>query len=204
MGIQAFGRRVFLVFPLLVIAALPARAAATPSQVVTSFHETLLGVMKEATTLGIRGRYDKLAPRIEQSFHLPLMIQVAASSYWRKADPAQTEKLIRAFTRLSVSTYATQFDSYGGQSFETQGEQPGPQNTTLVKTRIVDPGSDPVEITYVTRKIKGAWRIIDVLVDKGISELAVRRSEYRGILRSGGIDGLIRTLNAKADQLLSE
>ncbi|MFQ5766342.1 MAG: ABC transporter substrate-binding protein, partial [Rhodospirillales bacterium] len=146
----------------------------------------------------------KLAPRIEQSFHLPLMIQVAASSYWRKADPAQVEMLIRAFTRLSVSTYATHFDSYGGQSFETQGEQPGPQNTTLVKTRIVDPKSDPVEITYVTRKIKGQWRIIDVLVDSGISELAVRRSEYRGILKTGGIDGLIRTLNAKADQLLNE
>ena len=53
------------------------------------------------------------------------------------------------------------------------------------------------------RQVKDEWRIVDVLVDKGISELAVKRSEYRGVLRYGGIDALIRTLNAKADQLLA-
>ena len=61
-----------------------------------------------------------------------------------------------------------------------------------------------MELIYVTRKIKGEWRIIDVLVDSGISQLAVRRSEYRRVLRTKGIDGLIDTLNAKADQLLNE
>ena len=61
-----------------------------------------------------------------------------------------------------------------------------------------------MELIYVTRLFKGQWRIIDVLVDSGISELAVRRSEYRKVLRTKGIDGLVNTLNAKADQLLSE
>ena len=60
-----------------------------------------------------------------------------------------------------------------------------------------------MDITYVTHKIKGEWRIIDVLLDAGISELAVRRSEYRRVLKTGGVDGLIETLNRKADQLLN-
>jgi len=176
----------------------------SPSQVVTAFHEGLLAVMKEAKALGLRGRYEKLAPRIEQSFHLALMARVSASSHWRKATKDQASKLVDAFSHLSISTYASQFDGYSGQSFVTQSEKTGPQKTVLVKTQILDPGSKSIDITYVTHKIKSQWRIIDVLLDNGISELAVRRSEYRRILKTGGIDGLIDTLNAKANQLLAE
>ncbi len=197
----------FGLVPLLTAMVLLAPSAgwaqSSPSDNVTAFHESLLGVMKEAKTLGVKGRFEKLASPLKQNFHFRLMIQVAAGSYWRKSGPAQIDRLVDAFTRLSISTYASRFDGYSGQSFETEGEKPGPQKTILVKTRIIDPGSDPVDLTYVTRKIKGEWRIIDVLLDTGISELAVRRSEYRRVLKTGGIDGLIDTLNRKADQLLN-
>ncbi len=197
----------FGLVPLLTAMVLLAPSAgwaqSSPSDIVTAFHESLLGVMKEAKTLGAKGRFEKLASPLKQNFHFRLMTQVAAGSYWRKSGPAQIDRLVDAFTRLSISTYASRFDGYSGQSFETEGEKPGPQKTILVKTRIIDPGSDPVDLTYVTRKIKGEWRIIDVLLDTGISELAVRRSEYRRVLKTGGIDGLIDTLNRKADQLLN-
>ena len=192
-----------LLTAMVVIAPSAGWAQSSPSDIVTAFHESLLGVMKKAKTLGVKGRFEKLASPLKQSFHFRLMTQVAAGSYWRKAYPAQTDRLVDSFTRLSISTYASRFDGYSGQSFETEGEKPGPQKTILVKTRIIDPGSDPVDLTYVTRKIKGEWRIIDVLLDVGISELAVRRSEYRRVLKIGGIEGLIETLNRKADQLLN-
>ena len=175
-----------------------------PARIVTAFHESLLGVMKDAEALGVKGRYEKLAPRIEQSFHLALMARVSAGASWRKASEAQTDKLVAVFSRFSISTYASQFDGWSGQSFETQGQKPGPQETILVKTRIIDPGSDPIDLTYVTREIKGQWRIIDVLLDTGISQLAVRRSEYSRILKTGCIDALTRILDAKADELLKE
>ncbi len=192
-----------LLTAMVVIAPSASWAQSSPSDTVTAFHESLLGIMQEAKTLGVKGRFEKLASPLKQNFHFRLMTQVAAGSYWRKSGPAQIDRLVDAFTRLSISTYASRFDGYSGQSFETEGEKPGPQKTILVKTRIIDPGSDPVDLTYVTRKIKGEWRIIDVLLDTGISELAVRRSEYRRVLKTGGIDGLIDTLNRKADQLLN-
>jgi phospholipid transport system substrate-binding protein len=200
---------IVLLLPLLLAAAqLPPRVAVaapgTASELITAFHDSLLAVMREAKALGIKGRYDRLASRIEQTFNLPLMIQVAAGSHWQKASPGQVNKLIAAFTRLSISTYASRFDGFSGETFETRGEKPGPQNTTLVNTRIVKASGAPVEIVYVARLTKGEWRVLDVVVDNGISELAVRRSEYRSILQSGGVDGLIATLLAKADQLLNE
>ena len=192
-----------LLTAMVVIAPSAGWAQLSPSDIVTAFHQSLLGVMKEAKTLGVKGRFEKLASPLKQNFHFRLMTKVAAGSYWRKSGPAQIDRLVDAFTRLSISTYASRFDGYSGQSFETESEKPGPQKTILVKTRITDPGFDPVDLTYVTHKIKGEWRIIDVLLDANISELAVRRSEYRRVLKTGGVDGLIETLNRKADQLLN-
>jgi phospholipid transport system substrate-binding protein len=46
-----------------------------------------------------------------------------------------------------------------------------------------------------------AWQIRDIYLSGSISELATRRSEFAAILRTTGIDGLIASLNKKADDL---
>ena len=189
----------------LVLSTAPVRAAdKSPEQLVGGFHAALLDTMREAKALGYKGRYRKLAPHIEENFHLPLMIQVAVGSFWKKASSGQQEKLIESFARLSISTYASRFNGYSGQSFRTLGHKPGPQETVLVRTKIVNPSDKDVELTYVTRFIRGEWRIIDVLLDTGISELAVRRSEYRRVLKTKGIDGLIATIDDKANILAAD
>ena len=188
-----------------VLTALPAAAQEDPARaVIQRFQENLLAVMKEAKSLGVTGRYQRLQPRIEEAFHLPLMIRVATGSFWRKADKEQQSRLVAAFKRLSISTYANRFDGYSGQVFEIVDQRPGPQKTVLVKTRIVSPGDSPARLTYVMKEYKGQWRIVDILLDNDISELAVRRSEYRRLLRQKGVDGLIATLNDKADGLVAQ
>ena len=44
---------------------------------------------------------------------------------------------------------------------------------------------------------------IDVIVDNGISELKVRVSEYDSILKEGGAEALITTLEKKSKQLIT-
>jgi len=181
------------------IANAPAADSATPPEaLVTAFHDQLIQVMKNAETLGYGGRYDKLAPAVTGAFHLRLMTQITAGASWRKAKEAEKSALVEAFSKVSIATYASRFDGYSGQRFETLAAKPGPQETRLVDTRLVNPGGENVALTYVTKLIDGGWRIIDVVLDGGISELAVRRSEYRRVLKSDGIEGLIAMLNGKA------
>ena len=174
----------------------------TPRAVVEGFQENLLAVMKEAAALGPRGRYERLIQPINEAFHVPLIAQVVTGSFWKKASKAQKRRLVAAFKRMSVSTLATLFDEYSGQVFTTVGEKPGPQNTRIVKTRIVDPDESFVDIAYVVKAFNNRWRIVDVVVDNGISELSTRRSEYHRLLNKEGVDGLIAALNAKADKLV--
>lgn len=174
-----------------------------PTKMIDEFHESLLAVMRAADTLGFNGRYAHLKPSIEDSFHLPIMAQIATGSFWRKASPGQQAQLIQVFSDVSVGTYANRFSGFSGQSFQTKVTREGPQKTMLVDTVLKNPSGRDVALTYVCRKIKETWRIIDVLLGPGISEMAVRRSEYRRILKSDGIDGLIATLKRKARDLRS-
>ncbi len=174
-----------------------------PSETVREFQAVLLQIMKEAKNLDVQQRYGRLAPSVKKSFHIPLMVQIASGDYWKQATSSERLDLIRAFQRMSIMTLATLFDGYDGEVFKVVNEKPGPQNTTLVGTELIKADKSKVHIAYVTRPFKTGWRIIDVIVDKGISELMVRRSEYRLTLKNAGIPGLIKLLNGKADELAS-
>ena len=109
-----------------------------------------------------------------------------------------------AFERFTVGTYTSRFSSYSGESFEITGTREGPRDTVLVDTRIHPKSDDPVPISYVLRKFPDSWQIVDVLLANGISELAVKRSEYRSVLSNGGLDGLAALLDRKADALVGQ
>lgn len=200
-------RLVFAVFSVLAMLLTPVLAAAISgsgaSGVIERFHEVLLETMREADTLGLEGRYSRLEQPVRESFHLAFMARVSIGSHWKRATEDQRRALFQAFTRTSVGTYAKRFDGFSGQEFRLLGETSGPGDTRLVVTNILSPGKDPVELTYVLREFGGSWRIIDVLVEGGISELAVRRSENRATLKQSGVAGLIAALNAKADDLIA-
>ena len=176
--------------------------SAEPSEVVGRFHEVLLSVMKKASTTSATARYKELKPEMEKAFNLPFMIRITVGSSWNRASEQQKSGLIEAFKRMSVGTYASRFTGYSGQIFKTLKVRTGPKGTRLVDTRIDSPSDYPVRITYVMGKFGDNWKIIDVLLDRGISEMAVRASEYRSILRSRGARALARALSKKATNLL--
>ncbi|MCB2101073.1 MAG: ABC transporter substrate-binding protein [Rhodobacterales bacterium] len=181
----------------------PAHAADAPRAVVEAFHDALVAAMRKGD--GVRGRFDLMAPALDRTFDLPRMVRVAARAAWRDAGAADRDRLVAAFRRLSAATYAAQFTSADGIRFRTVDDRPGPQETVLVATRIENAqGQVEAKLTYVVKRADdgGAWRIVDVLLDDTISQLAVRKSEYRDILRQGGLDGLVKDLDAKAAALL--
>lgn len=188
-----------------IFTAVEASANESPAAVVETFHANLLAVMKEAKNLGPKGRYERLSDPVTQAFNLRLTIRIATGSFWRKANAEQRGRLVEAFRRLSISNYAVQFDGFSGQSFRTVETRDGPHRTMLVQTQLVRPDDGPVGLTYVLKSgRKNDWQIVDVLLDDDISQLAVRRSEYRRILDNRGIDGLITTINDKTKSLIDK
>lgn len=197
--------RLLLTMALAVAVVLPLRSAAaaeTPAATVEALHQALIAVMRDASQTSVEERYARLAPTLTATYDFNTMTRLAVGAAWTEASTDQRAALVQAFSRLSIATYAKRFSGYSGERFETVGEKPGPRGTTLVETRLVRPADPAVPLTYVLQKQDGGFRIIDVILEGAISELAVRRSEYAQVLRQGGVGGLTRLLDEKADEML--
>lgn len=183
----------------------PADAPA-PVAAIDAFYAELLGVMRAGKQLGPEGRYRKLEPVVDRTFNLPLMTQIAVGPRWSSLSADERTKLIEAFRRFTIASYANHFDDFGGQRFEVQPEtQTMQQGATLVLSKLnLRDRKKPIELNYVMRETKGVWQIIDVYAEGTISELARRRSEFGAVLSRSGVDALADRLAERAQTLLNE
>jgi len=171
-----------------------------PAALIQGFDAVLLDVMRNEKKLGYAGRREILNKKIGEIFHLPVMARIAVGAHWRKLTPAQRDTLVDGFSRMTVATYAARFDGWSGESFEMRGVDTVRAKTVMVKTAIVRPNDDPVEINYLMREFSTGWRVIDVFLKQSYSELATKRSEYSSIIRRQGFAALMAQIEAKISQ----
>lgn len=183
---------------LLLLWAVLARAEDSAVTPVEHLHAALEQTMKDGPALGFDGRARQLTPVIEQVYDLPGMTRAAVGGQAAKLPPEQMERLVRAFTHYTVNTYARQFASYDGERFETGQPSGAHGGGMLVPTRIIPGTGEPALLTYLVRETPAGWRIRDVLLDGTISQLAVRRAEFRGVLMVKGPDALVELLESRA------
>lgn len=174
---------------------------ATPRAVIDSLHASLIGVMKEAKTLGYPGRYERLAPVLANHFDTPWMAEKSIGREWAQLAAPDRERLVNAFRRFTTANYAGRFDGYGGERFETLRDEPSLQSTMLVYSRLLESNGEVTELNYRLRQVGSDWRIIDVYLNGTVSELALRRSEYSSIIKRDGLEALIKALEGKISKL---
>jgi phospholipid transport system substrate-binding protein len=198
--IRKFAGFGLLLAGLLILSPMPAAAASSPTEVIRQFYGQLLDTMQRAAQLGVKGRYQKLEPVVFAAFDVPYMARLSIGPAWAGLTPDQKKRAVRAYGRYVAAVYATRFDGYSGERLEVLGEQKI-RRGTMVKSQIVKSDGEPVSINYLVHDNAVGYQIRDVFLTGTISELATRRSEFATILRSNGIDGLIASLNKKADDL---
>jgi phospholipid transport system substrate-binding protein len=189
------------------VAADPAAPAQTPAaaptatQRVDELHVQLLDVMKNAVALGYSGREQKLRTVIPEYFDVDVMARKSLGPHWNSLDDDSRRRYLETFERFMVANYAGRFDGFSGQSFETLGQEPAPSETMVVKSRLIDPDGENVDLNYRMHQAVGKWKVIDVFLDGTVSELALRRSEFVSIVKRDDIDALIVALDAKIVKL---
>jgi len=176
-------------------AAVSARAEAKAA--IARFNATLLDIMKRADQLGYEGRYETVAPVLRDVFDVPFMAAKTVGSTWRTLDAEQRKRWVEAFEGYTVSNFADRFDGFSGETLEIVGEKPASHQTRVVLTRLTRPGEDDVELNYRMRETDDGWQVVDIYSDGTVSEIALRRSEYAAVLKQGGIEKLIASVNAK-------
>ena len=192
---------VFLATATIFLGTPAARAADSAIPSITRLNSALLDTMKSASKLGYQGRYKKLYPVIKSTYDLSFMTRYSAGRHWRELTAAQQSKLIDAFSRLTVATYADRFDGYSGEKFAVTSEETPREGTRLVHSELIKNDGEVIKLNYLMRKTQDGWRVIDVFLKGTISELATKRSEYSTTLNNQGFDGLMSIFEQKISTL---
>ena len=135
----------------------------------------------------------KLAPH----FDFARMTALAMGRNWRQATPEQQKQLVEQFRTLLVRTYSGALTQYRDQTMDYKPLRADANATEVtVRTEVVRQGQAPVPIDYSMAKAASGWKVYDVIVG-GVSLVTNYRDEFNEQIKSGGIDGLIKTLQAK-------
>ncbi|MDY0882848.1 ABC transporter substrate-binding protein [Dongia soli] len=184
------------------LGAHPALAeAGDPKAKVEAFYAVLLDCMKQGPQLGFDGRYKKLEPVIQNTFDVPIMARIAVGQEWTNMPADKKSAILEVFTRYMITTYASRFKAFSGQSFSVGDVKQPNADRKLVESKIIRANGEPVQLNYVFRQGDDGWKIIDIYLSGTISEMARMRSDFSETIRSGGADALIKVLEQKIAEL---
>lgn len=170
--------------------------------VIRTFCDRLLDSMKGGATLGFKGRVEKMRPAVAAAYDMASMTKGTLGAVSSKLGADEAGQLADAYTRFSVATYAAQFNEWNGEKFEIGETRPAAGGGMIVQSWLVPKAGDPTQIDYLLRQDQAQkWRIVDVLFEGTVSQVAVRRSEFGSIFRAKGLSGLIESLDKQTAAL---
>ncbi|MDO9453947.1 MAG: ABC transporter substrate-binding protein [Stagnimonas sp.] len=182
-------------------AASPAPAAASlPAATVTAFHDTLTDAMSRSAKLGCEGRMQLVQSAVDTTFDLPFLAERALRRHWKNLDAAQRERFAAALRTSVVTTYATEFATPGAVRFATGNSSVLASGDALVHTTLTPSDRSAITLDYVLKPRGERWQVVNVLAD-GVSDLALRATQYDGTLKSEGFEALMGKLDAQTKAL---
>lgn len=154
---------------------------------------------------GLAGNMNKLLAlvdaRVLPHFNFTRMTMLAVGRPWRDATPPQREQLVQEFRNLQVRTYATAIEQYSNQTIDVKPVTvKSGDNEVTVRSVINQPGGQPIVMDYRMERTPQGWKVFDVSIE-GVSIVTTYRSSFGQEVSKGGIDGLIKSLQAQNARL---
>ena len=186
----------------------PARAddRASATEVVEHFQNGLLYTLLHSGEMDYDTRIQSLEALIAETFDVERVARsVIGGKRYRNLPPAEQRRYQTLFTRYVVASQSRRLGSLEGKAFSSLGRRRGPDGTAVVDVSFQEQGQEQgrqiATVSYILLPTGLGWRIIDVIIDGGVSELTLRRSEFASVVRDKGVDGLMSALDAKIGEL---
>ena len=189
----------------LVTPRLSPAGEAGPEQIIQQISNRLLGIFAQE---GDRLRSDParlyqlandvLVPHID--FYK--VSSLVLGKHWKRATPNQQEAFRTQFQRLLVRTYSTAFTELELKEWEIRllpTRANAGEVDTVVRTQLLLPQANPIEVLYHMHLTAGNWMAYDVKIE-GISLVTNYRSSFNREVRTIGMDGLIKKITMLNDK----
>jgi len=188
-----------LLLPFVLVAS-PVHAQEAPDALVKRVAEETLSAIRADKDLQA-GNPAKVKQLIESKllphFDTARMTALAMGRNWRAATPEQQKRLTEELQTLLIRTYSNALTNYRDNTMNYKPLRANPGDTeVIVRTEVTRPGQAPVQIDYSMGKTPEGWKAYDVVV-AGVSLVTNYRDEFNDVIKSSGVDGLIKTLAEK-------
>ena len=185
---------------LLISSTVLAQEVAPDALVKTTTEEVLEIVRKDKDIQSgnTKKAIDLVEAKVLPNFNFTRMTQLAMARDWRQATPAQQKTLTDEFHTLLVRTYAKALTEYKNQTVHYKPFTLKAGETDVrVRTEIRQSGAGKnIELDYWLEKSPTGGKVYDIEVG-GISIVTNYRESFAAEVRNNGIDGLIKSLQAK-------
>ena len=195
---------------VLVAALLPlaqASAQQAPDVLVREVTNEVLEIVRadEALRAGEKHRVMELVDaKVLPHFDFRRMTMLAVGRDWRDASAEQQVRLTDAFRTLLVRTYSNALTQYRDQTVAFRPAHfAATDKRVQVRTEVHQSGAQPIGIDYMLEQSEAGWKVFDVIV-AGVSLVTTYRSSFADEVRSGGVEGLLKSLEAKNRSLEAE
>ncbi len=193
-------KRLFGIFAGLLLAAGVHAQEVAPDALIKSITDDVLTIVskdKDIQSGSTKKAIDLVEAKVLPHFNFTHMTRLALARDWKQATPAQQKTLTDEFHALLVRTYSKALTQYKNQTIDYKPFKMQASETDVkVRTEIKQAGAKPIQLDYYVEKMDGAWKIYDIEVG-GISLILNYRESFAEEVRQGGIDGLIKSLQAK-------
>lgn len=124
--------------------------------------------------------------------------------HWRTATAAEQQRFKDEFQTLLVRTYSRAFVEYTDWSMRFRPIQvPNEATRIMVRTDVLQPGRQAVEVNYRMLLSKGEWKVYDIMID-GVSLVTNYRSTFNDeIQKKGSLSIVIDDLAKRNAEALS-
>ena len=186
-----------LMMALAVLACLSGAApsmAATPDSAkafVDGFASKVLEIVQH-TDWSKSDKQQKIEQLFSDKVDLDFIAKFVLGPTWRTATSEQQQAYLTAYKPFILKNYSGRLTKYSGQTYTLKGAR-GEGDVLYVTMLIIDPQGETVTLDYRLHEVAGALQIVDITVE-GVSLLNTQRSEFKSVINSKGIDGLIEAL----------
>jgi phospholipid transport system substrate-binding protein len=171
---------------------------------IEQFYAALIDNMKNGPALGVQGRYRELAPVAEDTFDLAGMARLTVGPAWSTMPETDHKAITDAFGRLTLSNYAKNFKSFGGEQFVVDPMVKVRNEDKIVESKLVRSERSTVPFNYRMRMVGDKWKVIDVYLNGYVSQVALRRADFSSTVAASGASGLVKKIDELVARQMAE
>jgi len=156
-----------------------------------------LDVREDKSKLSDKDR-DTIRQVVEGRFDYRAMAKRSLGKPWNKLNDKEQVHFTEVFRELLERSYGNRLNEYNGQTVvftdaEIKGEKARVESTVIDGTR-----ETPVE--YRLHQTGIGWQVYDIRIE-GTSMIRTFNQDFKSILKKGGYDKLVKTLEEKVAKL---